>query len=53
MRESDIDENIQFIDLGLDSISGVTWVRKINEKYQTAIEAIKIYSYPMLSQFAS
>ncbi len=52
MRESDIDENVQFIDLGLDSISGVTWVRKINEKYQTAIEAIKIYSYPMLSQFA-
>ena len=39
MRESDIDENVQFLDLGMDSISGVTWVRKINEKYQTSIEA--------------
>jgi acyl carrier protein len=52
MRESDVDENIEFVDLGLDSISGVTWIRKINEKYQTAIEATKVYSYPTLAQLA-
>lgn len=52
MRESDIDDNSQFIDLGLDSISGLTWVRKINEKYHTAIEPIKVYSYPTLSQLS-
>ncbi|HEX9981683.1 MAG TPA: SDR family NAD(P)-dependent oxidoreductase [Thermoanaerobaculia bacterium] len=52
MRESDIDDNTQFIDLGLDSIGGVAWVRKINEKYRTSIEATRIYSYPTLSQFA-
>ena len=28
MRESDIDEDVEFVDLGLDSISGVTWLRK-------------------------
>jgi acyl transferase domain-containing protein/enoyl-CoA hydratase/carnithine racemase/aryl carrier-like protein len=50
MRESDVDENVQFVDLGLDSISGVTWVRKINEKYHTTIKAAKLYSHPTLSQ---
>ncbi|HET8890469.1 MAG TPA: SDR family NAD(P)-dependent oxidoreductase, partial [Candidatus Angelobacter sp.] len=52
MRESDIGENVQFVDLGLDSITGVTWVRKINEKYQAFIEAIKLYSYPTLTQLS-
>ncbi|MEO8034188.1 MAG: polyketide synthase, partial [Acidobacteriota bacterium] len=52
MREADIDENTQFIDLGLDSISGVTWVRKINETYRTSIVPTKVYSYPTLTELA-
>ncbi|HYK03298.1 MAG TPA: SDR family NAD(P)-dependent oxidoreductase [Thermoanaerobaculia bacterium] len=52
MRESDVDEHAQFIDLGLDSISGVTWIRKINDRYQTSIEATKVYAYPTLAQFS-
>ncbi|MBO0797976.1 MAG: enoyl-CoA hydratase/isomerase family protein, partial [Blastocatellia bacterium] len=52
MRESDIDESIEFVDLGLDSISGVAWVRKINEKYHTSIEATKVYHYPTLVQLS-
>ncbi|MBZ5509495.1 MAG: SDR family NAD(P)-dependent oxidoreductase, partial [Acidobacteriia bacterium] len=52
MREKDVDENAQFVDLGLDSVTGVTWVRKINEKYQVSIEAIKLYSYPTLAQLS-
>ncbi len=52
MQESDIDENVQFVDLGLDSIGGVAWVRKINEAYQTSLEATKIYSYPTLAQLS-
>src|SRR5262249_33799900 len=52
MRASDIEEDVQFVDLGLDSISGVTWIRKINERYQTAIEATKVYNYPTLKQLS-
>jgi len=52
MQESDIDDHMQFVDLGLDSISGVSWIRKINEKYQTSIEATKVYSYPTLVQLS-
>ncbi|ATQ76807.1 hypothetical protein CR152_21510 [Massilia violaceinigra] len=47
----EIDETTQFIDMGLDSITGVTWVRKINEHYGTNIEATKVYSHPTLKQF--
>jgi 3-oxoacyl-(acyl-carrier-protein) synthase/enoyl-CoA hydratase/carnithine racemase/acyl carrier protein len=52
MQESDIDEDVEFIDLGLDSIGGVTWLRKINERYHTSIEATKVYSYPTLAQLS-
>ena len=49
MRIEQLDEDTQFIDLGLDSITGVTWVRKINEKYATSILATKVYGYPTLT----
>ena len=52
LAPEEIDEDTQFIDLGLDSITGVTWIRKINEHYGTDIEATKAYSHPTLKQFA-
>ncbi len=52
LGESDIDEHTQFIDLGLDSISGVTWIRRINEHYGTSIDATKVYSHPTLAQLS-
>ncbi|MBD8525892.1 SDR family NAD(P)-dependent oxidoreductase [Pseudomarimonas arenosa] len=47
-----IDANGSFVDLGLDSISGVTWVRAINQRYDTSIEATRVYTYPTVEQFA-
>ena len=52
MRESEIDDHAQFIDMGLDSVAGVTWIRKINEKYGTSIEATKVYSHPTLAELS-
>ena len=52
MKETDINERAQFVDLGLDSVTGVTWIRKINQKFQVSIEAIKLYSYPTLAQLS-
>lgn len=52
MRVDDVDAGAPFVDLGLDSITGVTWVRKINERYGTRIEATKIYSHPTLAEFS-
>ncbi len=51
MDAAQIDEDTQFVDLGLDSITGVTWIRKINAAYGTGIEATKVYSHPTLRQF--
>jgi acyl transferase domain-containing protein/1,4-dihydroxy-2-naphthoyl-CoA synthase/acyl carrier protein len=47
-----IDADRGFVELGLDSISGVTWVRGINQIYGTAIEATRVYTYPTVEQFA-
>jgi acyl transferase domain-containing protein/enoyl-CoA hydratase/carnithine racemase/acyl carrier protein len=50
MPEGAIDDDVQFVELGLDSINAVTWIRKINVEYQTSIEATKVYAYPTLAQ---
>ncbi|MBT2744870.1 MULTISPECIES: SDR family NAD(P)-dependent oxidoreductase [unclassified Lysobacter] len=47
-----IDADRGFVELGLDSISGVTWVRAINQRYDIAIEATRVYTYPTVEQFA-
>ncbi|CAN7392135.1 SDR family NAD(P)-dependent oxidoreductase [Trinickia sp. LjRoot230] len=52
MNEADIADDTPFVELGLDSVIGVTWVRKINETCGTSIEAVKVYSYPTLSTLA-
>ncbi|WP_161965956.1 SDR family NAD(P)-dependent oxidoreductase [Steroidobacter cummioxidans] len=52
MPADGIDEGVQFTDLGLDSITGVTWIRKINDRYGTSIEATKVYSYPTLAELS-
>ena len=33
-----------------NSVSGVSWIRKINEKYGLSIDATKVYSYPTLAE---
>jgi len=52
LKPEEIDEEIPFIELGLDSITGVNWVSKINAHYGTRIEATKVYSYPTLARFS-
>ncbi len=52
LDEAEIEDNEQFVELGLDSITGVTFMRKVNGEYGTDIEATKVYSYPTLSELA-
>ncbi len=53
LAEDEVDDDAQFVDLGLDSISGVTWIRRINAHYGTSIEATRVYRYPTLAQFSA
>ncbi len=51
-NDSAIDEEMRFIELGVDSIIAVTWVRGINTRYGLSIGATRIYDYPCVREFA-
>ena len=50
---SEIEEEQQFIDLGLDSIVGVEWVNKINQTYNLNIKATELYEHPTLQDLTT
>ncbi|MCP4285437.1 MAG: polyketide synthase of type I, partial [Gammaproteobacteria bacterium] len=51
MQHSDVDVEKPFIDLGLDSIIGVEWIRALSNQYGIAIPATKVYDYPTIREF--
>lgn len=52
MEEDEIDLNANFIDMGMDSIIGVEWIRAVNDRYKTAISVTSVYDYPTVALFA-
>lgn len=48
-----IDLRSSFVEMGLDSILGVEWIRHVNKTYQLAIATTKLYDYPNLTEFAA
>nr|WP_255517877.1 PfaD family polyunsaturated fatty acid/polyketide biosynthesis protein [Thermoactinomyces sp. CICC 10523] len=42
----------KFIELGLDSIVGVEWIKTLNKTYGTSIKATRVYDYPTIRDFA-
>jgi acyl transferase domain-containing protein len=53
MDRGDIDVDEQFVEMGLDSITGVEWIQMINKRYGTSLAATKVYDYPNIRSFAS
>ncbi|MFP5393441.1 MAG: beta-ketoacyl synthase N-terminal-like domain-containing protein, partial [Gammaproteobacteria bacterium] len=51
MPADEIGDEQKFIDIGVDSITGVNWVRKINDRYGLSVNATAIYSHPTLREF--
>ncbi len=52
MDESDVNAESAFIDMGLDSIVGVEWVKAINDQFETSIIATAVYDYTNLHEFS-
>jgi acyl transferase domain-containing protein/acyl-CoA synthetase (AMP-forming)/AMP-acid ligase II/acyl carrier protein/ubiquinone/menaquinone biosynthesis C-methylase UbiE len=52
MKPSDIDIDKKFVDMGLDSIIGVEWIKSINKEYRVSIPATRVYDYPTIREFA-
>jgi acyl transferase domain-containing protein/NAD(P)-dependent dehydrogenase (short-subunit alcohol dehydrogenase family)/acyl carrier protein len=50
--EQDLDADVPFSELGLDSIIGIEWVRSINQVYTLSVPATKLYEYPTLRLLA-
>ncbi|MCI3900370.1 SDR family NAD(P)-dependent oxidoreductase [Streptomyces spectabilis] len=49
---ADIDDEAPFVELGLDSITGVTWTRKLNTHFQLSLSATQVYSHPTVDELA-
>ncbi|GAB2187696.1 SDR family NAD(P)-dependent oxidoreductase [Roseibium sp. LAB1] len=46
LEPSDITDSAGFLDLGLDSILAVTWIRNLNKRYAISLPATAVYAYP-------
>lgn len=52
LEESEILADKNFIDLGLDSIMGVEWIKSINTAFGLDLGAARLYDYPELRRLA-
>jgi polyketide synthase PksN len=56
IEKEEIDPDKKFIEMGMDSIVAVEWIKIINKKYGTTIPATRVYDYPNvreLTEFVS
>ncbi|MCY7297027.1 beta-ketoacyl synthase N-terminal-like domain-containing protein [Alteromonas sp. a30] len=52
MDDDEIEPEQEFVELGVDSVVGVTWIRKINETYDLDVAVTKVYQYPTIEKLA-
>jgi polyketide synthase PksN len=52
MGKDEVEDDRPFIDMGLDSITGVTWVRRINKHFELSVTAGQVYHAPTIREFA-
>ena len=52
MNPADIDLDETFFELGVESVSGVEWIRSLGDRYGVTIKVSAIYDYPTLRRFA-
>lgn len=52
IKESKINFDVKFHDMGFDSIVVLEWIKAINSQYGTSIAPTKIYEYPSIREFA-
>ncbi len=48
----EFDEEASFVDVGLDSISGIEILKAVNDTYGTSIQGAALYENPTLDEFA-
>ncbi|KIH86006.1 SDR family NAD(P)-dependent oxidoreductase [Pseudomonas batumici] len=53
LENDDVDMDTAFSELGLDSVTGVGWIRELNQRYGTSLGASQLYDYPTIKVLAS
>jgi acyl transferase domain-containing protein/D-arabinose 1-dehydrogenase-like Zn-dependent alcohol dehydrogenase len=53
LQQHAIREDQPFVDLGLDSVVGVEWVRLLNRRYGLTMQATRLYDYGTIEALAS
>ncbi|AND15927.1 hypothetical protein A6122_0774 [Rathayibacter tritici] len=49
----DLDVDVPFVELGVDSVTGVTWTRAINRSFGLSLTATSVYSHSTLADLAA
>ena len=52
MEESAVEVETPFLEMGLDSIISVEWIKALNKQYTSNLKASSIYDYPTVRQLA-
>ncbi|QRN93164.1 SDR family NAD(P)-dependent oxidoreductase [Archangium violaceum] len=52
LKEGEVREDEKFVDLGMDSIIGVEWIKSINQHFGLKLAATKLYDHPTLDDLA-
>lgn len=47
-----IDVDQTFVDMGVDSLVGIDWIRNLNKTYDVTVRVTKIYDFPTLRAFS-
>lgn len=52
MTPEAVEDDVSFVEMGLDSIIAVSWIQKINQAYGLSLEATVVYTYTTLLDLA-
>lgn len=52
LQPGEIDPEISFVDMGLDSIVGVEWIQTLNTRFGLSVAATRVYDYPNIRALA-
>ncbi len=53
MNAAEIDSAKPFVELGLDSVVAVEWIRTLNKRHGLTLPATRLYDYPTIDELTA
>ena len=51
IEPGNVDIDMKFLEMGLDSILGAEWIQAVNKQYHTSVSVTKVYDYSTIREF--